>query len=76
MIILLRKFRVTNISVSCITGENHICSSFIHQKYFCLPNETAVLPTEAWNRISGGVTPNPPHPTPVAPALFIDIIYN
>jgi hypothetical protein len=42
-------FRVTKISVSYITGENHIGSSFIRQKYFCLPTEIAVLPTEAWN---------------------------
>ena len=61
MIILLSKFRVTKISVSYITGENHISSSFIRQKYFCLPTEIAVLPTEAWNRISGGChTPHTP----------------
>jgi hypothetical protein len=59
MIILLSKFRVTKISVLYITGENHIGSSFIRQKYFCLLTEIAVLPTEAWNRISGGVTPPP-----------------
>jgi hypothetical protein len=28
-------------SVSYITGENHIGSSFIHQKYFCLPTKIA-----------------------------------
>ena len=60
MIILLSKFRVTKISVSYITGENHIGSSFIRQKYFCLPTEIAVLPTEASNRISGGVSRPPP----------------
>jgi hypothetical protein len=55
MIILLSKFRVTKISVSYITGEVAVIgSSFIRQKYFCLPTEIAVLPTEAWNRISGG----------------------
>ena len=58
-------FRVTKISVSYITGENHIGSSFIRQKYFCLPTEIAVLPTEVWN--------TPPPPTPlVAPALAIE----
>jgi hypothetical protein len=57
MIILQSKFRVTEISVFYITGENHIGSSFIRQKYFCLPTEVAVLPTEASNTISGGVTP-------------------
>jgi hypothetical protein len=62
MIILLSKFRVTKISVSYITGENHIGSSFIRQKYFCLPTEIAVLPTEAWNIIPGGC-----HPTPTPP---------
>jgi hypothetical protein len=62
MIILLSKFRVTKISVSYITGENHIGSSFIRQKYFCLPTEIAVLPTETWNRISGGC--HTPHPRP------------
>jgi hypothetical protein len=65
MIILLSKFRVTKISVSYITGENHIGSSFIRQKYFCLPTKIAVLPTEASNKMSGGeggVTPPPPHP--------------
>jgi hypothetical protein len=51
------------ISVSYITGENHISSSFIRQKYFCLPNEIAVLPTEAWNIISWGVS-HPRHPPP------------
>ena len=30
-------FRVTKISVSYITGENHIGSSLIREKYFCLP---------------------------------------
>jgi hypothetical protein len=57
-------FRVTKISVSYITGENHIGSSFIRQKYFCLPTEIAVLPTEAWNRISEGACHTPPTPTP------------
>jgi hypothetical protein len=77
MIILLSKFRVTKISVSYITGEVAVIgSSFIRQKYFCLPTEIAVLPTEAWNRISGGgVSPPPPHTHththPVAPALTL-----
>jgi hypothetical protein len=60
MIILLSKFRVTKISVSYITGENHIGSSFIRKKYFCLQTKIAVLPGEASNKISGGVTPPPP----------------
>ena len=60
MVILLSKFRVTKISVSYITGENHIDSSFIRQKYFCLQTEIAVLPTEAWNIISGGGGCHPP----------------
>jgi hypothetical protein len=61
MILLLSKFRVTKISDSYITGENHTDSSFIRQKYFCLPTEIAVLPTEAWDRISGEVhTPHTP----------------
>jgi hypothetical protein len=46
MIILLSKFRVTKISVPYIPGENHIGSSFIRRKYFCLPTKIAVLPTE------------------------------
>jgi hypothetical protein len=54
MIILLSKFRVTKISVSYITGENHIGSSFIRQTYFCLPIKIAFLPTKASNKISGG----------------------
>jgi hypothetical protein len=62
VIILLSKFRVTKISVSCITDENHIGSSFIRQKYFCLPTKIAVLPTVALNKISGGVTPAPSPP--------------
>jgi hypothetical protein len=68
MIILLTKFRVTKISVSYITGENHIGSSFIRQKYFCLPTEIAVLP-KLGIEFLGGVTPPPHTHTPVAPAL-------
>jgi hypothetical protein len=71
MIIMLSKFRVTKISFSYITGENHIGSSFIRQKYFCLPTKIAVLPTEASNKISGGVS-HPPRP-PVAPGLSVGI---
>ena len=62
--ILLNKFRVTKISVSHITNENYIGSSFIRQKYFCLPTRIAVLPTEASNKISGGCHPPPPHKSP------------
>jgi hypothetical protein len=40
----MRKFRLTKISLSYITSENHIGSSFIRQKYFCLPTKIAVLP--------------------------------
>jgi hypothetical protein len=64
VIILLSKFRVTKISVSCITDENHIGSSFIRQKHFCLPTKITVLPTEALNKISGGATPRPLTPPP------------
>jgi hypothetical protein len=70
MIILLSKFRVTKISVSYITGENHIGSSFIRQNYFCLPTKIGVLPTEASNKISEGchtTTPPPPPPPPPRP---------
>ena len=63
MIILLSKFRVTKISVSYITGENHIGSSFIRQKYFCLPTEIAVLP-KLGIEFLGGVTPPPTHTHP------------
>jgi hypothetical protein len=59
--IVLNKFRVTIISLSYITGENYIGSSFIRQKYFCLPTRISVLPTEASNKISGGChTPHTP----------------
>ena len=67
MIILLSKFRVTKISVSYTTGENHIGSSFIRQKYFCLPTKIAVLPTEA--SVTGGITPPPPNPSPRSPPV-------
>ena len=67
MIILLSKFRVTKVSVSYTTGENHIGSSFIRQKNFCLPTKIAVLPTEA--SVTGGVTPPPPKPLPPIPPV-------
>ena len=69
MIILLSKFRVTKISVSYITGENHVGSIFVRQKNFCPPTEIAFLPNEPWNIISGGCV-TPPH-NPVAPGLKI-----
>jgi hypothetical protein len=71
MIILLSKFRVTKISVSYITGENHIGSCFICQNYFCLPTKIAVLPTEASNKISGGVPPPPNTPRSSEPAVEV-----
>jgi hypothetical protein len=74
MIILLSKFRVTKISVSYISGENHIGNIFFRQKYFCPPTEIAFLPKELWNIISGWCV-TPPH-TPVATDLKINYSKN